>query len=193
MRDRRVDLNLALERSRDQRLIAPRDSPRADRVAQFPERAAIARDQQRARSAVVQPMHQSAFERLFAGGSGIRESRDDRIHDSVALSRLQRMTRDATWFVHDDHRRIFMDNFEREAGIRLDCCVAIGGGNFNLILGADDFAFLRAPPVDSHHPALDQLLRDAPRGRQAGPHEVMIEAFLYRVLQGVSGSRQCRL
>jgi hypothetical protein len=109
------------------------------------------------------------------------------------------MTGDAAGFIHDDHGRILVDNFEREAGIRLDCRMAIRGGNFNPILGTDDFAFPRAPPVDSHHPALDQFLRNAPRWRQAGAHEVMIEAFAYRVRQGycvrqgASRPRQCRL
>src|SRR5208282_803178 len=192
MRDRRVDLSLALERAGDQSFIAARDSSGANRVAQFFKSTAIARDQQRARGAVVQAMNQAAFERLLANCRGLGKTRDDRIHDSVALAGVQWMTGDAAGFVDDDHGRILVENFEREAGIWLDGRAAICGGNLDPILGADDLAFLRAATVDSHHPARDQLLRNAPRGREAGPHEVMIEAFFQRVGQGTSGSRQCR-
>jgi hypothetical protein len=80
---------------------------------------------------------------------------------------MERMARHAARLVHDDYRRILVENFEREVGIRLDYAAAIGRGNFDAIVGADDFTFLRAPPVDPHQPALDQLLRHAPRAAKA--------------------------
>jgi hypothetical protein len=68
-----------------------------------------------------------------------------------------------------------MDNIKRELGIRLDYRASIRRRNFDPILSADDLTLLRAPPVDSHQPALDQFLRDSPRRRKPGPHEIMIE------------------
>ena len=122
-------------------------------------------------------MHQPALERLLANGRDIGEPRDDRIHHRVALVGVDRMARHAARLVHDDHGRILVENFERQIGVGLDHGAAIGRGNFDSIVDADDFALLRAPPVDSHQPALDQLLRHPPRRRESGPHQVMIEPF----------------
>jgi hypothetical protein len=87
------------------------------------------------------------------------------------------MTGHAAGFVHDEHARILMDNFERKIGIRLDCGPAIRRGNLDSIFNADDLTLPGAPPVDSHQPALDQLLRDASRRRKSSAHEIMIEPF----------------
>ena len=142
MRDRPVDLDLLFDRTRHQRLVAPRDPPRANRIAQFVERAAIARNQQRPRGAVVQPMQQPALQRLLANGRDIGKPRDDRVHHGVALFGMDRMARHAARFVHDDHGRILVENFERQIGVRLDHGAAIGRRNFNSILDADHFALL---------------------------------------------------
>ena len=183
MGNRRIDLGLALERAGHQRLVATRNSPRANRVAQFVERPAIARYQQRPRRAVVEPMHQPAFERLHAHGRDIGETRNDRIHHSVTLIGMNRMAWHATRFVHDDDGRILVKNFEREVGIRLDYGAPIRRGNFDPIVGANYFTFLRAPPVDSHQPALNQLLRHPPRRRKPSPHKIMIKPFFCCVRQ----------
>src|ERR1700733_12433521 len=124
-------------------------------------------------------MYESAFERLLANCRDIRKTRDDRVHHSVALIGIQRMTWHAARFIHDDHARIFMYNFEREIPIGFDYGAPIRRSNFDAILGADDLTLLRPPPVDPHQPALDHLLRHAPRRRKPSPHEIMIEPFFY--------------
>ena len=67
---------------------------------------------------------------------------------------------------------------------------SIGRGHVDAIVGTDDFAFLRAPPVDPHQPALDQLLRNAPLMRKPSPHEIMIKPFFYRVCHEITAATQ---
>src|SRR5580704_7266471 len=111
-------------------------------------------------------MQQAAFERLLTNGRDIGEARNDRIHHSVALIGIDRMAWQAALLVHDDDGRILVKNFEREVSIRLDQGAPIRRSNLDTILGANDLAFLRAPSIDSHQPALDQLLRNSPRRRK---------------------------
>jgi hypothetical protein len=85
------------------------------------------------------------------------------------------MTRNPADLIHDDRSRIFMEDINRKLAICLNRRVSLRRRNLDDIIDADNLALHRPPPVNTHHPALDQLLRNPSRRRKSQPHQKMVQ------------------